>query len=407
MSKTFTSLALVAFASLAALAPDGTSQQVWASPGPHLVGWRNEQLPFVGGLTINDRIYFPSLVGGAGSDPDPSAGPYPLAVLIHGATVAPKDYDELSIHVASHGWIVASVGKMNTFNETYENLANEAKDLVDFVVAESADPSSPYAGLVWDGDYAVIGSSKGGGACELFVGLEPKCRAAALMEPSHYASFAAYDALAAWDGAWLFVAGELDMTNPPSEVKQTLDKATAAARRSYVEIQGAGHAGALDSDTFGLPIDPMPHEEQLALHEQLVLAFLEGELRAGEDAYYEILGGATAATVERESYSPRPPLWVVEHDAPAAVTIGLAGSAGDLALLGVAGAPASIPIQYGTLGIDPASAFFVGLGTLDASGLVELDVPTPADISGLTLWVQALVKNAGGALTRADALVVP
>lgn len=401
----------LALAVLPALAGDTTAQD-YDEVGPHPVGWRDEPLPFENGTvsdTVLNRIYYPSLLEGQGAAADPAPGPYPLVCLIHGHTVAPQFYDVLSAHVASRGYVVASVGGMANADETYGNLARETKQLADWVTAESADPSSPYAGLVLDGPLGVIGSSRGGGACELFVGMEPRVRAAALLEPSYIGGGTALGNLASWDGAWLFVAGELDSTNPPNEVRLIRNRATGAARRVYVEIQGAGHAGALDPDTIGLPNDPLPHLEQLRLHSRLTIAFLEAELRGLENAYHAMIGeGAAGEPLEHECTSRVPILWALEATGtPGSVALGVGGDRDAIGLIAVAAGAASISTPFGILGLEPATTTLIARASLGAPGTLEGVLAVPPSLAGLTVHVQALALGNGGAFTRVDSLVLP
>jgi len=382
--------------------------QDYDAPGPHPVGWREAPLPFDGGLILN-RVYYPATASGQDTPADPAAGPYPLVCLIHGATIGPDYYDVLTSHVVSHGYVVASLGRMTQSQETYINMSRQTKELADWLATESADPGSPYAGLLDAGPIGVIGSSRGGGASELFVGHEPRTRAAALLEPTYISGQNALANLAAWDGAWLFVAGELDSTNPPAEVKRIRNAATGAARRVYVEMLGAGHAGALDPDVPGLPNNPLPHAVQLALHSRLVVAFLEAQLRGREDAYDQIIGGEAAADpLEHESTCVQPPLWAIERGpAPGALTLGVAGRNHDLAVLLVSARPASIPTGYGLFGLDPATVRVLGQATLTETGTHEITIPLHPGHSGLRLWTQAFVLNVNGRLSRTDEVVLP
>lgn len=396
---------------LAGLAGNAVAQD-YDEVGPYPVGWRDEPLPFENGTvsdTVVNRVYYPALAEGEATTADPAGGPYPLVCLIHGHTVSPPFYDVLSAHVASRGYVVASVGAMANADETYGNLSRETKQLADWVTAESADPASPYAGLVLDGALGVIGSSRGGGACELFVGMEPRVRAAALLEPSYVGGNNALANLASWDGAWLFVAGELDATNPPGEVKLIRNRATGAARRVYVEIQGAGHAGALDPDTVGLPNDPLPHLEQLRLHSRLTVAFLEAELRGRENAYHQVLGeGAANEPLEHECTSREPILWALEaHAVPGSVALGVGGDRDGTALIAVAAGPATISTPFGLLGLEPATTTVVTRAGLGGPGTLEAVLAVPPGLSGLTVHVQALAWLGGGAFTRTEVLVLP
>ena len=398
------------FASCAALAVWATVD--YAAAGPHEVGWRDEVLPFLPGVTITDRVYYPAQAAGEATPAEPAGGPYPIVAMIHGSSGDPDFYDELSIHIASHGYVVASLGGMSSFNESHLNMATETMELVDWVTAQSADVASPYSGLAVDGDYVAVGHSRGGAAAQYLIGLDPRVIAVAGLEPSFVNNITPLGNIASWDGHWLFVAGEVDTINPVSEVKNILKKATGATRRVFVKILGAGHAGPIDPDIPGVGGDPMPHDEQLKLHKWMTTAYIEAELRGIEDAYHQIIGGAAQVDdLEHESTCPEPALWVVEQDItnPSSITFGLAGSRNDVALIAVSPSAASIPTQYGDLLIDPLAVGVLTVVQLTTEGTTELVVPVPASAAGLVLHAQGLVLylGGGGAFSRMDPLVVP
>jgi dienelactone hydrolase len=396
-------------AALAALAALPAAQN-YDLPGPLAVGWRVEVLPFEAATTtVTNRIYYPATAGVQDAPTDVSSGPYPIVGLIHGAGIGPAFYDVLSSHLASYGYVVASVGPMDSIDESFGNLSRETKELIDWLLLQGADPLSPYVGLVLPDGFGVIGSSKGGGASELFVGIEPRVRAAALLEPRFLTSAGALANLAAWDGSWLFAAGELDTTCPPGEVRTLRNNATGAKRRTYVEVLGAGHTGALDPDVSGLPNDPLPHLEQLRLHSRFVAAFFEAELRGREDAYHQIVGGGAALEpVVHQSTSAHAPLWAIETGpAPGMLALGLGGAPNGIAVFALAGASAAIPTRFGLLGLDPASLQIVARATLGSTGTHEALLAVPSGYSGVTMHVQGLLLGAGGVLTRSDAVVLP
>lgn len=393
-------------APLAAAGP-GTPPAPYTDAGPHAVGWRDEVHPFVNGKTLTHRIYYPSTVDGPAAAADPGSGPYRLVALIHGATGTPDFYDQLSVHVARYGYVVASLGGMDKIDESYANMANETKKLLDWVVLESQTAGSPYAGLVDDGDRGVIAHSRGGVATSLLIGMAPEVRAACMLEPSYVANTSTLGNFKSWDGSWLFVAGSVDTINPPTEVKSALNVSTGSPRRGYVELVGAGHAGPLDPDIPGVGGDPLPHLTQLGLHQQLTIAFLEAELRGEEDAWHQILGVGLGVHAVQRSLCTDPPLWVVEHPAPpTSVTLGLGGMAGDAAYFLLSAGAAAIPTAWGTFLLDPATLVVTPPVILGAAAL-EIEPAVPAGAAGLTVHVQGLVLNASGALSRADVLIAP
>lgn len=382
--------------------------QDYEAPGPHAVGWRDHTQPLVGGGPIVNRVFYPALVDGAGTDAEVLGGPYPLVGLIHGAGWGPDEYDVLCTHVASWGYVVASLGDIPPAVESVENMASEMHDLLRWMELQDGLASSPYFELVSDDAWSVIGSSKGGGASEHVVGLEPRIRNLALLEPLWVSTPTALASLGAWTGSGLFVAGEVDQINPPAEVQAVHDSASKARRRAYVEILGAGHFGAIDE--FGPIGAQLPHAQQNLLHRALVTGFLEAEVRGREDAYHRILGTAVATDpFVQESTCVLPPFWVVEqHPGPGTLTLGLGGAPGDVAVVASAASPASIPTPFGLLGLEPATTVLVGSAVLDGSGVLELEVPLPPGAgSPVAFPAQSIVVSSYAVLSRTDLVTVP
>jgi len=92
-----------------------------ASPGPHPVGQRtftyvdssrptmpNGTFPGAPDRTLVTEVYYPASAAGRDAPFDPNAGPYPVVVYSHGFLDSRQGGEYLTLHLASHGYIVAS-----------------------------------------------------------------------------------------------------------------------------------------------------------------------------------------------------------------------------------------------------------------------------------------------------------
>ena len=375
-------------------------------PGPHPAGW--QAVSFVSGGTIAGRVYYPALLDGEGAPADPGAG-YPLVGLVHGQSFTPSDYDLLSLHLASHGLVVCSVGPLAGPLHAPPQAAAKMQDMLEWFTAESASPASPFAGLASDAPWAVMGHSLGGSALAHIVALEPKVRAIVGLAPYYSDAPDLAEKLAAFSGANLTVAGANDFVVPPAEHAYPfyLD-ASHQGRSVYVEIEGTSHYGSLDEWIPGVT-DPLPWVEQHRIHRKVVTAFLLAQSLGLEDSYAAILGeGGSAEPFARECSSADPPLWVLASELAHGLAAGLGGRPHDPAWIALSALPGSTATRAGTLGLDPAGMRFVYTGDLGPEGCAEVLAALPALPAGQTLYFQGLALHPeGAALTRTATFVAP
>jgi len=178
-----------------------------AQPGPHPVGVRTLDLLYAdrpdvltGPQARYDRplrleIWYPAETGGADTGspyadvqmanstatvtlhglalrdaaPDHASGPFPLVIISHGYPGNRYLLSPFGEHLASHGYVVASI---DHFESTYENklgfastLANRSPDqlfVLDRIAALAGERDSFLAGLVHAENSAIIGYSMGG-----------------------------------------------------------------------------------------------------------------------------------------------------------------------------------------------------------------------------------------------------
>jgi len=122
--------------------------QLPESEGPYSAEVRNIQFEDTqfDRKQIRARVYWPTLREGDEKASETPFGPFPLVGFMHGWTGSPWHYDALSLHLASWGFIVASIG---TETERDGNLKDEARDtqaLMHWIASRSEEPE------VWPGE---------------------------------------------------------------------------------------------------------------------------------------------------------------------------------------------------------------------------------------------------------------
>jgi predicted dienelactone hydrolase len=121
--------------------------------------------------TLVVDLWYPSTMsGGPRTDPPFAKGQYPLILHSHGFMDSRHNEAYLGEHLATHGYLVAAPDyPLSMFNapggSTVDDVANQPLDarfVLDQLLAEAADPSSPFFGAIDATKIAASGLSLGG-----------------------------------------------------------------------------------------------------------------------------------------------------------------------------------------------------------------------------------------------------
>ena len=331
----------------------------------------------------------------------------PLVAFLHGYFAPPSFYDVLSGHIASWGFLVASIGTETGFFMNVPKQAQDTHALLHWVEETSQLPEAFLFGLPDPGPWSAVGHSNGGAASFLLAADEPRVETLVTMEPTYFG----FPEAAQFDGRLLNIGGTADSVNPPLSNALVYHEADVplAERKLYAEIQGGGHNGSLD---FPSALNPLPHGEQNRLHRLLVAGFLRAEVQGEESLYYELLGeGVGDEPIESRSACFTPPTWVAPStQQPGSLSSGLAAFPGDTTLQAVSAAPAAVPTPFGTLGLDLTEGvgFVYAQGALGAEGLAEVQLPVGSGLTGLVVYFQSFaIGTTPGVLSGTTVLTLP
>ena len=380
-------------------------------PGPHAVGYLDAGFPGSTGA-LSGRVYYPAMSAGVGTAPDQAGGPYPLVAFLHGWLGSPPYYDDLSTHIASWGFVVASIGTETGAGGTMQPEAQDTADMLAWLDGESNDPLSFYAGLVSDDDWSAVGHSMGGGALFYLIEDEPKVRTVAALQPWKGGALGGAAGgsanLTSWTGDVLIVGGSVDTTCPvPTMTFPYYQLCQNTGRAFHVEVIGMGHSGPTDLPSAG---EPLASAEQKRLHRRFVTGFLRAEVKGAENLYVDLLGeGAAVEPVNLDARATVAVHWSAPSEQVAGGSVlGVAGVPGDVAAAAASLGTASIPTALGVIGLNLAQGAVVYQVTLTADGFFEAAVPTPPGFAGTTLYTQAVTLGLGhGGFTTVGTLVLP
>ena len=267
--------------------------------------------------TLTYRFHYPNGHNVVSNAPQMTLpGQHPLVVFMHGWGGSPADYNVLLSHLASWGFVVASVfyDRAPVTSELPIEEAYESWLLMQYLTDVAGVPNSghPISYLVDPSPTApvtVAGHSMGGAACFYLAGAEPRVKTIAALEPydetqiqpfgicdptSLYAGTNQANVLAEnFDGALYMLEGGDDNLVGTS-VQLWFDRVNQGSvkprRNMKLKIQGSGHFGGTDLAVIpglnlpcGLTLtDDMDLPDQHRFHRRFLAGCLLGELVGGE-----------------------------------------------------------------------------------------------------------------------------
>ena len=379
------------------------SAQLPEDPGPYPSGVSAVQFshPLASNNNVTARIYYPAESEGTDTPPRLSDGPYPLVGFSHGYFAPPQFYSEICKHLASHGYVVASIGTEAGFIQFIERQAHDTHALLYWIDDQNITPGAFFEGVLDDSEWAVVGHSNGCIANMQILEWDDCIEIVVAMEPR----LADLPALTAFTGSIFVIGGSNDIVNPiQNNAVPFYAEASSASRRTYTVIEGAGHNGSLD---FPSAFNPLSHAEQQRLHKRIVTGALQTELHSREDSCYHLFGGGAAGeplTSEADCY--RPIFWAL-HDGTD-ITVGCAGTPSQR--WAVAGSLSTSPFESPTWfpGIDRANARLFDKGLLNPTGLREMTTVLSPGTGGQSLYLRGgLFHGAGPEWSQLCTLTLP
>ena len=374
-------------------------------PGSFPVGWEIVYFPHPTspGTNYRGRIYYPAVTAGRSTQADASSGPYPVVGFMHGNPGRARDHDEICTHVASHGFLVASIDSSNAPS------AMECQTFLHWAEAQSADPAHWLNNMARSGDWAVFGHSAGGMTLAPLTDLEPRIRTIIGVAPGGTGGGGASQ-IADFDGTSVWLGGAVDPLFPYA--RGWYDLCISSERNLYVEIPDTGHYGCVDLDE-GPDQDPMSRVEQHRIHRRLIVSILHAEMLSEDSGYEWIVGSfvnANEVWMQEHSFA-RPVLWgglalnstrmemgLLSQEAAEYVCVGSRS-------LGNSSTP------FGNSGLDLSQGREIQAGVFHSSGEANWPQFFSSSLSGVTVYAQAACYFWGqaptGALTNVLTVQIP
>lgn len=289
------------------------------------------------GDTIWFQVHDPAEGASTGADADPSAGPDPVAILMHGYLGQAWMYQSDCDAVASMGVVVLNLDTKTTpWMDPYA-LADDARAAHDWLEEQSAMPSAWLAGMADEGPRIAMAR---------LVELNPRVEVGVGFNPYREAGCLS-DAYVDFRGAGLFLTGDEDPTSTPEIVRAWFDDLDQPRRGLFAVMQGAGHAAATDID---LEPATLSDADQLAATIGVATAFLEAEVFEVEPRYDTLVCSPPRPGAALEARSNHPATSVAGMGA-AALRVGLVGAPGQTAIVYGGTGPGSGATAQGSSGL--------------------------------------------------------
>jgi len=360
-------------------------------PGPSPVGWEIVYIPNPSSsVDYKGRLYYPAVTAGRSTPADPTAGPYPVVGFMHGNPGRAREYDEICTHVASYGFLVASIDSATTPNPV------ECQIFLHWVEEQSEDLNSWLSSMAREGSWAAMGHSGGGMALAPLTEIEPRIQTIIGLA-SGPTSNLGISQIADYAGSAAWIGGTVDPLF--SDTRAWYEAATATERNLYIEIPGAGHYGSCDLDV-AYDQDPMTRAEQHRIHRKLIVSILRAEMLSKDSEYEWIVGSFITGTEpwNWEHFYRKPALWGGLAITPIRLEMGILGEnlekyayAGSLAL-------GTFNTPLGTGGLDLSQGRILGSGQLNSNGHLNWIEHLPSGLSGMTVYAQAGLYHLNGGM---------
>lgn len=252
--------------------------------------------------TVDVRVYHPAT--NAGANQPLASGSFPTIAFGHGFNIGYLEYENLCIHLASHGYIVISPDVQNGFNVDHQEYARELVASITYIQSEGSTPTSAFYNSV-SNKTGVYGHSMGGGASYLvpneFPAIDAICGlAAAETNPSAVA------ALSTYQKPFMVISGSEDNTAPPSSNQELMyDEPTGP--KIHVGIIGGAHCKFTDGNTvcdFVSSAGSITRAEQQKITNRYTTGFFNYFLKdslsglsyiCGDSLTYDIINGVVTA----------------------------------------------------------------------------------------------------------------
>lgn len=267
-----------------------------SQPGPYAAGSMAVTVSRPNGTTFGATLHYPATSAGANAPFDSSGAPYPAITFGHGFVQPVTQYASTLSHLATHGFFVIASQSEGGLFPSHPGLAADMRSCLDWLVAQDANPASPFHVAIDESRFGAGGHSMGGGCAILAAKDDPRIDALATLAAAdtNPSSIAAIGQVSI---PVRLIVGSADSIVPPAGSAVPM-YGNADAPRQLQTIQGGFHCGFVDSNFIFCDSGSITRDQQLAITRRLLTEFFLLHLDGAESAWPAVWGPALPPATE-------------------------------------------------------------------------------------------------------------
>ena len=364
--------------------------------GSRTVSWLNTSS--FGSTLLAATVKYPAVAAGTGTAVLPSLSGWPVIVFLHGYSFLGVDYSDLGSAWASAGYVVV-LGDTAQFDWVLQE--HDGRAMFGAVGAANVETGGPFEGALDTSRVVLAGHSMGGAGVAHVLQNNPGYRGGFALAPVMPLGGAA----AAVSVPLAIAVGMGDTITPWDWYSQPYyNSVTQYGSLKFFYLMDA------NCDHMALAGLSGPTAPQFTRVVSLGLGFFGHVLGIDPTALENVFGrdpmqDPQLVAMQRETAVPQ--LWLERP-----LSIGMATRSSQVMDPGIAGLVAATSLApplatpFGTLLLDPGTAFVLAVGITDAEGRIDIDVTLPPDplLIGLPVALQGLGPAQGAELVLGSAL---
>lgn len=340
------------------IAPERSSAQDLALPGPFAPGWRTVSITRPGGDTFTARLFYPAESAGQNAAVVSAAAAstlgldrFPAVSFGHGFLQAVSQYQTTCEHLASWGMLVIAPESEGGLTPNHSRFALDLRHALTYLEQREAEPTADLYQRIATDRFALSGHSMGGGASMLAAAQDARVHVVANLAAAE-TSPSAVTASEAIRCPVFLITGSQDTITPPANHGNLMYAALMAPRQQPV-IVGGFHCGFTDAGFIFCDSGSISRAEQLARTRRLLTAIflyhLQSPLAADAALWTLIWGpdrpasvGVTVANTDaRSSLTASDTMFMLPPGASRAVTVTLTSNLAEAATFRMDALPAT------------------------------------------------------------------
>ena len=353
------------------------------------VSYTDVALPNTGAGTplLACRVWYPSTQSGANQPLVQKQGGWPVILHLHGSNNDGKGLIQMASTIAAAGFLVFM---QDTSYSSSTGQYNDAIALIPALNVANANPAFFFYAQLDTQRLGLQGYSMGAGNTINVLAARPEFKDGVCFSPTSQTASSANVKVP----ILLFNGLGDTSVNPSTSINNYNAMANYTGVKVVLRYNGACNHGTMVADPVSAPDNAI-----FGRTLKMAIGFHKTWLAGSADGFEEIAGGGPQTDPYRDTFlmsEERPITWWTWYDLPThQVRMKVLTEPGQLVFLFASLGHASIPTNYGTLGLDPATMVFIGTQLAPGVNVATFGFPVPeAQVTlGRVFPMQSLSMN--------------